>query len=322
MGSADELFAEETTEETTATATTDNSVAEPEEELFGVPDEELEDETPSTSGDDTSAAETKEPEAPATEAAAHRVDEQLLADAELVGFTREEAESMTPQALEKSIRVALRNVAMAKRDAVERMVQEPELEEFKIDLDPAEYDEKVIATFQKMKEHYDKQLADVNERTRYAATHAQQVEQQARRRFEQEFTSKFDADVAAIGLEDVLGKGTVSEIRGNDTAFKNRLRVLEHMEMDAARYLNRGDQPPDQDVLFKRAIHAEFGDRLIQKQQQELSSKVEKRAGQILPKPRTSNRERKLTGFAAVKDKYREILRSDEATSLDEIFAE
>lgn len=299
------------TPDTTSTdaATQDTSVAPEPEQHFGPPDEADESPTPDTS-DVNSAAKTVEEPKVADTPAAGQVDEQLLADAELVGYTRAEAMSMAPQALEKSIRVALRNAALAKRDAVERMAEIPTAAEFKIDLDPNEYDEKVIGTFQKMKEHYDKQLSDLRNTTMYAAQHAQEVEQQTRARFEQEFTSKFDTDLAALKLDDVFGQGSISELSAskNDTAFQNRLRVIEHMEMDAERYLRRGERPPTQDQLFQRAIRAEFGDRLIQNQQQSISKQVEKRAAQIVPRPGSSPKAKTATGFNAVKDKFREIL--------------
>lgn len=118
-------------------------------------------------------------------------------------------------------------------------------------------------------------------------THKQMKEQQdyISTMRQREFDNTFDSAISGLGEDyaPIFGKGTVNELDRNSDAFKNRLSVVEEIQLLQAGYEARGQTPPSFDQLLKRAVNGLFPD--VVQGKQEKQTKAKERNKQIIGKP-------------------------------------
>jgi len=167
--------------------------------------------------------------------------------------------------------IALLESRSAAKPTEDREVAKAKAEDELPDLDPNEYDEKVVAHFKALKA----QRAKDDERI---AALEQQLHQQKVESAEE----WFDGQIKDLGedFEAVLGKGTVKDIAFGSAAFKKRGEIAERMEVLANGYIASGKPVPSDKALFDESVKIVLEKEIKAADERKLASKLEKRAGQ------------------------------------------
>ena len=181
----------------------------------------------------------------------------LLARAEALGLTREEAlEYGDPKTLERAIS-HMERVSPKQQQQAAPVPQDADIP----DLDPEVYDEKIVAGWGAMKQTIGSlqaqlgQLLDINRQT-------------ATKEFGDWFYGK-----AVKGLGDQY-KPLVSN--GGER------KILDAMDTLHRGYMQRGQQLPSRDDLFKQAVSIAFGDQAQSVARKEIGQQLDKRKGNLL----------------------------------------
>jgi len=233
--------------------------------------------------DDTAGSE-KEQEATETEKKSV-ISDELLARAEKMGFTRYEVTKYEAQSfsnaedLKRTLDILEGVEAEAggedkKKTGKEDSQKEPE---FKIDLNPDEYDEKVIKTFEGLnKFHTD----------RYSAleTKLNQVLEAVGNDQAAAADVRFESMIEGLGddFTETLGKGPGHSLDQKGTQFENRVKLHEEIVRIAAGYAALGQQVPTEKELFEKAVGVVFKDKQKTLEMDKLGKKLDKRSKQSL----------------------------------------
>jgi len=222
--------------------------------------------------DDTAGSE-KEQEATETEKKSV-ISDELLARAEKMGFTKYEAQSFSnAEDLKRTLDI-LDGAGDAKPGGEKDSEKEPE---FKIDLNPDEYDEKVINTFEGLnKFHTD----------RYSAleTKLNQVLEAVGNDQAAAADVRFESMIEGLGddFTETLGKGPGHSLDQKGTQFENRVKLHEEIVRIAAGYAALGQQVPTEKELFEKAVGVVFKDKQKTLEMDKLGKKLDKRSKQSL----------------------------------------
>jgi hypothetical protein len=197
--------------------------------------------------------------APPVEDAPPQVDESLLARAEQIGISREEAGTLNRDSLERFLSIA-ETAAPPKEEQVEA-----DLAKFDLSLTEDEADEAVIQQLGAMNEHYHAQVKALNdEMTQLRSADAKRAE-----------TVK-DARIDGLfaGLEADVKKQVTDDVRKN---------INDTIDVLSAGRAAKGLPPAPLDALFQQALNANLD--LASLERTRLTEQVEKRKRQMVSKP-------------------------------------
>jgi hypothetical protein len=258
--------------------------------------------------DDAGAAPPAEPEAPA-------VDETLIRQAELYGYSRDEALNEDPNSLRRMLTAFDRKSAMEirQRQQQEQANKPPEKVETKIEAKPEPtapanfekyslkdldsdhgFDETTISMLNGMNDHYAQMVGALKaELSQLAALKGvvdplQQQFQSIQARHQADENARFvrDMDKFFDGLgdefKDTFGKGAMEQIAAGSTAFKERSRLVDEMTTLMLADQSRGRVSSEDDYRLRalRVLHADkFESRA------KLSKEVNDRRSQAIARP-------------------------------------
>lgn len=229
----------------------------------------------------------KEPEPQPEEPA---VNEALMSQARDLGFSDEDLEGIDQSRVERMIAAVDRRAidamnkiwstnqpqspAPAGMGAAPAGPQSPTgapfPQQFKIDLDPNEYDDKLVATLNAMNQYWAQQFQALQ-----AAAPAANVADDPTTRW-------FDAQFSGLGEDyvSVFGKGTVDELRPDSPEEKNRLELYRAFAALRDAFPTASDE-----VLFQRAMNASFGHVKEAAAAKALKAAAKKRQASTIGKP-------------------------------------
>jgi hypothetical protein len=158
--------------------------------------------------------------------------------------------------------------------------QAPPAGEFKIELNPEEYDPALVKTIDGLNKHYAGRLAEV-----------QQVLTKLVERVIESTSSSvqndFDSYLNSMGEEyiEIVGKGGADELReSNKPAFDARAKIWEEFKILKTACQIRGQNVPAK-TLFKRAAGLVLADKQAEIARRKVEKDVVKQRGQFLSKP-------------------------------------
>lgn len=208
------------------------------------------------------------------------ISDELLERAEKMGFTRYEAQSFSnAEDLKRTLDILDGADAGAggedkEKAGEEDLQKEPE---FKIDLNPDEYDAKVIKTFENLnKFHTD----------RYTALEAKLNDVLEAVGNEQAAAAdlRFESMIDGLGddFAETLGKGPGHSLNRKSPQFENRVKLHEEIVRIAAGYAALGQRVPTEKELFEQAVGTVFRDKQKDLAMDKLGKKLDKRSRQSL----------------------------------------
>jgi hypothetical protein len=224
-----------------------------------------------------------EPEEPA-------VDESLLNAAKDLGFDDDDLDGLDPARIESMIAAVDRRAvaALSKFQPSHPMQvgmtgqapagqQQPPAgapvapQAFKIDLDPNEYDDKLVSTLKGMQEFFQSQLNLALQQQQQSAT----VEDDSTTRW-------FDAQISGLGEDyaSAFGKGTIYDLREGGTEEKNRVELFQTFAA-----LKQIHPQTSDDVLFQRALRASFGHVAESASRKKLAQAARQRSKSTIGRP-------------------------------------
>jgi len=209
------------------------------------------------------------------------IDDDLLARAEEMGFTKYEAQSFSnAEDLKRTLDIldgawdAKPGGDKEEKAGEKDSQKEPE---FKVDLNPDEYDEKVIKTFEDLnKFHTD----------RYAGLEAKlnQVLEAVGNEQAAAADVRFESMIEGLGEDftDTLGKGPGHTLDRKGAQFENRIKLHEEIVRIAAGYAALNQRVPTEKELFEQAVGTVFKDKQKNLDMDKLGKKLNKRSKQSL----------------------------------------
>ena len=242
---------------------------------------------------------------------------ELLSQAEMYGFTADDAKAFGSEEALRRAMVAMdrRGVAYIREKLSQQAPEEkpaepakPEpkataeqqaadlaaFDKWKAEVDPTQYDEDTLKLFNGLNDHYDalvrKQHSTIQaNESKVAALEAQlqaitgrfQAEDAAR------VTEQFDTFVNSLGEEyaDLFGKGTARDLKPTDPVFANRQKLFQEMEM--LKWADEVAKRPPLSVsqLAQRALLLLHGDRIKTTARKEVLKKVTQQRGTAVERP-------------------------------------
>lgn len=240
--------------------------------------------SPAESGDE-GAAQGEELETPTLDAA-------LVAKAEELGLTHDEAMGIGSDAVLEKLIVAMGNTATQAESAQTQKAPEAVgtqevVPELKLDLPENVVEAEVVGAFEALKAHYDARIAQLEGRQEQTNSEVQGLVKTEDVRAEREMTRWADGKFAALGTEYVglFGKGERDSLAPNTDAFKNRGQVLQTMDVISDGREQNGLPELSGDTLFTRAVHSLFSNEVQTTVRKQIAGKVDKRAGQFTARP-------------------------------------
>lgn len=143
-------------------------------------------------------------------------------------------------------------------------------QQFSIDLDPNEYDDKLVATLNAMNQYWAQQFQ------------ALQATAQPANVAEDQTTRWFDAQFSGLGEDyvSVFGKGQIEDLRPDSAEEKNRFELYRAFAALREAYPGASDE-----VLFQRAMNASFGHVKEAANAKALKAAAQKRKASTIGKP-------------------------------------
>lgn len=220
-----------------------------------------------------------------------------------VGITPEEAQTYSPEQLDRTIGVLERGLAkvlLAQRGGDQPKPPEPEQpqapvaeEEFKLGLDPNQYDQNVISAFNGIVNHFQKKLKAIEEKFGVVEPLVPQVQSMVQAQQEQQiqqYFNEFDAGIAALGedYQDLFGKDR-AERQANPALMENAKKVYEHVRILHAGYTQNKMQPPGTRELVALANQMLHANHAAEKAKAKATAKVQEQLrgqnGQFIQRP-------------------------------------
>lgn len=202
-----------------------------------------------------------------TDAKAGEIDDALLARAKEAGLTEEDAREFgTARALEKHLKLTGKGEAKTEAKEEDDIPDLPEDEDYS----PA-----VVKGWKAMKatvlELKKQNKAFQEERSAHAAL---------------ALVESFDRACDSLGEEFSGILGSTKDAHVKDSEFgKNRAKVYSEMHVLAKSFQASGKPVPEEGELLKRALNNLFGEEAKKQVRKQITSKIEKRKGSILPRP-------------------------------------
>lgn len=208
------------------------------------------------------------------------VDPQLEARALEAGFTKEEIAEVGNNVLLAKLLLKMAPAAPAAPAEAKKVATDPE---FKIDLDPKEYDEKIVQTLKDMQAHYDKKIEALSkEHAENFSSVTQQRQAEAAAAEEKAVDSAF---AGMAELKQFVGSKPMSEIPKNSIAFKNRREIYSEAVAIKRGYEATGKPVPPLEKLLRTAAHAVLGDKTKTIATEQVRQQVTERRSQAIARP-------------------------------------
>ena len=264
----------------------------------------------------TEPAEPAQPAKP-EQPEADEFDAELLAEAGKYGFSADESRSFgSRQNLETALAAQDRQLAALGRGELNALTESDEVngqvrqqqpqqspsdaarpfDKFKLELDPAEYDEPQIKALNGLNDHYDNIARKQDEYLRQQAEVIASLDDQLNQitgHFRAEASTRNERDLDTFftslgdGFGDLFGKGEMRLLNQGGNEAKNRNALVE--EMSALRIadakLNRPTSTTSQ--LAQRALRSLHGDRLKTLARKDIEDKLAQRRSQTIEQPRS-----------------------------------
>lgn len=214
-------------------------------------------------------------------------DEDLLAAAELFGFSREEAKQFgSPNALAKTLALLDQRYQQQTFDAAEPgAAGTPEQTEENIELNPDDYGEELIKKTKFIENRIAKLESLLDQQAAFLSMRQQEAEQIAADAFYRQFDKDVEEIASELGFDEtVFGKGTGYDLKSQQKtdALRNRIEIMNAMTGLAQAYAMAGKPIPAQRDLLMEAIHAKFWREREKMQLNKLSEKVSARSKQSI----------------------------------------
>jgi hypothetical protein len=153
-------------------------------------------------------------------------------------------------------------------------------------LDPDVYDEGIIEQLNKIGKMTDSlkaELKAIKLENSSLKTTVDAVNKRGQAQAQNEHTNWFDGQINSLeGLEDVLGKGTIKDIKKGSDEYKNRAALDEEMRTIAAGYRATNRKIPAKSDLFQMALNIKFPEKIKGAVIASAGKKLDKRASQAL----------------------------------------
>ena len=144
-----------------------------------------------------------------------------------------------------------------------------------------------------MHKHYQRRDAEREQRIASLEDNYRQSQELATAQMSDAFFEGLGEEFASL-----FGQGPTSELSPDAPEFLNRDKVLEAADLLEAGYRSRGQRPPSDKVLLRKALDLTFSDQTKQIVRNEINGQLRNRRGQFTNKP-TQRRAQPLTGEAA-----------------------
>lgn len=266
-----------------------------------IPVDEDEDES---GGDEQPEDDGGDDEDSTVEEAVEEIDPELLSIAKDLGYSEDEARSfgntaMLQRALEMVNKAFEWSQQAAPKPADEKKGDEkPEDPEYEVELGE-NWDEDLVNQFKKLNDHYkgktkkmETQFAELQQKFDAVVSHVARQQTEA-------IVREVDGMIGKLGDEwkDVLGEGPSGEIDPNSQQAKNRLELMDEMEIEA-RILQekyKGKRQPRLDDLFERALNKKYGNHQRKIAAKEISNKLTKRKKQAVGRATHRRSDKEMT---------------------------
>ena len=161
------------------------------------------------------------------------------------------------------------------------------------DLDPEEYDEKIIKAFDGMKGVLKQQHEQLQAFRREQEDTKRSAETAAARDIEQ----WFDSQVAALGddFKDVLGQGSMAALPQASAQYVKRSAIADEMAIRIAGLRASGKPIPSREELFQQATKTVLADEFVARKEKSLKDGLARRAKQHSHRPDRSNGKKQET---------------------------
>jgi hypothetical protein len=149
-----------------------------------------------------------------------------------------------------------------------------------IDEDPDGYDDKFKAALKGLYERTLRQDRLLQEYARGVDEQRTALRMDDMRRETEEWDRLFNES----DMEDIFGKGNYGDMKADSPGMKNRMRVMEQVNVQHELAKRRGEKVSNRDLLIRAASY-EFPDRQMRQATQQLAEKVSSRASQTIARP-------------------------------------
>lgn len=157
---------------------------------------------------------------------------------------------------------------------------------FKVELDPEVYDEGMIAQTQGLADHVNQSMQAVLSQIQKMGQTIDSLEQFQSFLARERFQNTFDGLVSEAGpaYKELLGEGGRDEIETDSVHMKNRIKIIQQMEVlsEASQKLGR---PSSLKKLFNDSLQMLFPKKIKEQAREELGQELKQRAGSIVGKP-------------------------------------
>jgi molybdopterin converting factor small subunit len=164
---------------------------------------------------------------------------------------------------------------------------------FKLDFDPAQYEEGTVKVFSSLQDHANQQIARLQqiEQVLSGVTEQLQAQHQA------VFVERMDGYFNSLGDEyaDLVGKGTIEDLKPDSPQFKTRSDITNAMMALRTGYERNGMPVPRESVLRQRATRMVLGERTQELARKAVAEQARNAQGQFIAKP-THREGQQLTG--------------------------
>lgn len=215
------------------------------------------------------------------------ISEELLVRAIESGMTVSEAKGFSPESLEKTLNL------LEKRKTPEDKVPEVKEEEFKLNINEDDYDEATNKVFKAMEAEQNRLRKEIAKLTAKQEEVDGGLKTQSREQKQQAFFNAFDKTLDSLPEAEsaLFGKGTGESLGKETEQYKNRIALLEEIDIIAGGYVGKGMAVPEVQVLVDKAKKSIFADKLKEIAIKELTDKVDKRTKNFLLRPSSSQTE-------------------------------
>lgn len=228
-------------------------------------------------------------------------DDTLLREARQRGFSDEQAKAFGQADRLRDAMTAMDRRLMGAMNAPQPLVPQPQApvaqatpppqpvpggpleappSEFKVHLDPENFDAEIIDQFNKMNTYYQQHVTNMQRAIG-------QFMQQTNVREHTAKVERFDAYMNSLGseYESLVGKGTVDELDPRSPAVQKRDEIWRQRDALEAAYEQHGQSMPSPRALLARATRAVLSDDLASLERKKLNGKVEERRKQVVHRP-------------------------------------
>jgi hypothetical protein len=164
-------------------------------------------------------------------------------------------------------------------------------------LDPEEYEEGVVNTFEALKKVIQKQQEELKSMKEYQA----RIADAGRQNYAKETEKWFDSQISGLGedLSEILGNGEYSKLDRSSSQFATRDQIANQTAILIAGYQASGIQI-DRDKAFQQAVKLVLGDEMAKASDKKLNADLDKRSKQHIQRANTKQAKHKGDTVAEV----------------------